>query len=55
MKKRKILWMNSVKNEIDLQLAEVGKVLELPISRRWEKSNYEYDFVVRLQELPAPM
>jgi 5-methylcytosine-specific restriction protein A len=47
--------MNSVKNEIDAQLSEVGKVLELPISRRWDKSNYEYEFTIRLQELPAPL
>jgi len=47
--------MNSVKNDIDEQLSEVGKVLELPISRKWEESNYEYDFIVRLQELPVPM
>ena len=53
--KMKALSMNSVKIDIDEQLAEVGKVLELPISRKWEESNYEYDFTVRLQELPSPM
>lgn len=47
--------MNSVRIEIDAQLSEVGKVLELPISRRWEESNQDYDFIIRLQELQAPL
>jgi 5-methylcytosine-specific restriction protein A len=47
--------MNDFKSEVDKQLAEVCKLLELPVSRVWGSKNSEHDFMLRLTELPSPI
>ena len=46
---------DSFRAEIDAQLQYVCAALQVPLSRKWLKSDYEFDFSLRLLETPSPI
>jgi 5-methylcytosine-specific restriction protein A len=47
--------MSDFKSEVDRELAEVCKLLEIPVLRSWSDKGSQHDFTLRPKELPSPI